>query len=62
MSTKYGFQVMVQYQEDRDNIYIELYNDWTGEILASGEASAYDRQAVLNCIDYMLKEHLPACK
>jgi len=62
MSTKYSFSVEIDYQEDVDNIYVQLINNWTGEIVSSGTATASERQAVLNCIDYMLSEHLPACK
>ncbi len=59
---KYSFTIDIDYQEDVDNIYVQLINNWSGEIVASGTASATEHQAVLNCLDYMLKEHLPACK
>lgn len=59
---KYSFQIEIDYQEDLDNLYVQLINNWTGEIVASGTATASERQAVINCIDYMLREHLPKCE
>lgn len=59
---KYSFTVEIDYQEDTGNIYVQMVNNWTGEILADGNATASERQATLNCLDYMLREHLPKCE
>lgn len=60
--TRYSFQIEIDYQHDVDNLFVQLINNWTGEIIASGTATKTERQCVLNVIDIMLKEHLPACK
>ena len=61
MPIKYSLSIDIDYQDDVDNIHVCLIDNWSGEIIAGGTATK-ERQAILNCLDYMLREHLPEVK
>jgi hypothetical protein len=48
---------ITQSEENVNSVYIELLNMATGEIVANGRAML-NKQAIINCITYMLNEHL----